>query len=639
MRLTRVHIQQFRCIDDLVLDLDDVVTLVGANSTGKSSVLHALDWFFSGGPLDIEDLGGLDEDATVAVHATFADFSAQDVEAFGSYVNGDDMTLSRSWSSSDGEKLTGRALAYPPFETIRGHAKKSELISAYRELLQTKPELGLPSVRSADAAVDAMRAWEQDHSGDLETSTVSATHLFGFAGQGRLAGRFDYVLIPAASDPQAETRDARGTLLRQIVDRTAPTTEAMRQRLEKLSDDLAAQLDTIIEEEGVDAFRMVSELVTNELARLVPSGTVSLEPRLPVVRIPEVGFAMRVADGGIETDLGHQGHGFQRALFIALVRQLAQTDSEGDPAGLFIAIEEPELYQHPVQARHFARTLADLPRSGTGAIQVAYATHSEHFIDEARFERIRRFRKRIANRAWPTAEVAQATTGRVGDRLAGVVDPAQVAMRIRITLRRQLAEAVFANVVMLVEGRSDAGFLHGMADRCGGLDAAGVAVVAVMGKHQLLLPYAILEELGVPTYVIFDGDGDLEARLLGQGKDPAAVQRAVEDSREQNRRILTALGAVPVDQPDSQVADHFAVLQNSLEAAFNDWSEFKARLEELQIEDGDWRPKSEESYRQAAFDAGGSPPAIFDEILRAVLRRAEVAAPILSSGADLSDSA
>src|SRR5205823_3702688 len=110
---------------------------------------------------------------------------------------------------------------------------------------------------------------------------------------------------------------------------------------------------------------------------------------------------------------------------------------------LFLALEEPELYQHPAQARHFAATLASL--ASAGRVQVAYATHSEHFVDPARFDRLRRFRRR-ADTAWPVGEVTRATLEGVAGRLEGVVPAEEVSTRIRLTLRRQLAEAVFARV-------------------------------------------------------------------------------------------------------------------------------------------------------------------------------------------------
>lgn len=217
-------------------------------------------------------------------------------------------------------------------------------------------------------------------------------------------------------------------------------------------------------------------------------------------------------------------------MLIAIVQQLAGTrTTEADGAGevvgeqrpaLFLALEEPELYQHPVQARHFASSLAALA-SGE-SVQVAYATHSEHFVDPARYERLRLFRRR-SNSQWPIGDVTQATITGVTQRLQGAIGANEVATRIRITLRRQIAEAVFARAVLIVEGHTDAAFFDGIADRDGGLDD-GISVVVAGGKTNLLIPRAILEELAVPTFVVFDADasqakphtpGDSEKLLRG----------------------------------------------------------------------------------------------------------------------------
>ena len=233
---------------------------------------------------------------------------------------------------------------------------------SYRALRDSEPSLDLPQVPSGAAARDAMAAWEREHPEALEESTTSATHLFGFVGQGKLAGRFDFVLVPAITDAALQAQDGRGTLLRQLLERAGGHSDAMLRRLKITEDELAATIAEIIDEDGTDALETVAAELTSELGRLVPTGTVNIEARPPEVRIPDIQVAMRVADGGLETDVGRQGHGFQRALSIALVRCLAGTDQLGDAPGLFLAFEEPELYQHPVQARHFARTLADLPR-------------------------------------------------------------------------------------------------------------------------------------------------------------------------------------------------------------------------------------------------------------------------------------
>ena len=80
----------------------------------------------------------------------------------------------------------------------------------------------------------------------------------------------------------------------------------------------------------------------------------------------------------------------------------------------------------------------------------------------------------------------------------GLVDASEVAWRTSTTLRRTLSEAVFAQAVLIVEGVSDAALLEGVADRDGGFDGAGIAIVQANGKTTMPMVWAILAELGIP---------------------------------------------------------------------------------------------------------------------------------------------
>jgi hypothetical protein len=626
MRLARAHIVNFRCLSDLKIEFDDVTVLVGANSTGKSTALHALRWFFEGGTLEPEDLAGCQPDVTASVSVTFTDFTTADKEALGSYVVGKEATFWRTYSAAQSEKLTGRGQAYPAFEEVRKYTKAMDKRKVYNELRTQHPELGLPTAASQQAVDDAMKAWENDHPGHLEESRVSATHLFGFTGGSRLNGRFDFVLVPAVSDPEAETRDGRGTLLRQLLDRAVGDQIALNQRLKELEENTIGQMHEIMVSEGGAALQNLAQDISVELARLVPAGEVILEARPPAIRLPSLGVDLRVAEGGLETAVGRQGHGFQRALLIAIVQQLAAvrplSDDDNNVASrdrpaLFLALEEPELYQHPLQARHFAASLAGLVAADS--IQVAYATHSEHFIDPARYERLRRFQRR-ANTQWPVGEVTQATIAGVTRRLADIINPNEVETRIRITLRRQLAEAVFARAVLIVEGYSDAGFFQGIADRDGGLDADGIAVVVARGKTSLLIPQAILEELAVPTFVVFDGDAGRVGRLRQQDRTAQATQVEAEVPRE-NEKLLRGLGATPVDYPQTDVTTQYAVFHDNLESETNMWDGYSEQRDRHKAEFGDWRGKSEDVYRFAAATTATDPPEVFLKIIQAVRAR------------------
>src|SRR5712691_12564686 len=130
--------------------------------------------------------------------------------------------------------------------------------SAYGELRAARPELGLPVAATQQAVVDAMREWEDAHPAELEESRVSATHLFGFTGGSRLNGRFDFVLVPAVSDPVALARDARGTLLRQLLDRAMGDQPALHESLKALEQDVAEQMRTIVITESGAALKELS---------------------------------------------------------------------------------------------------------------------------------------------------------------------------------------------------------------------------------------------------------------------------------------------------------------------------------------------------------------------------------------------
>ena len=368
MRLARAHIVNFRCLRDLSVSFDDVTVLVGANSTGKSSVLHALEWFFRGSPLTHEDIHGHQPGERVTVGVTCTSFDRADREALGSYVLGDEATFWRSWSAEDGEKLMGKARAYPAFAAVRQHARATEKRQAYNELREARPGLALPKANSAAAVDEALVEWEATHPDNLENGRTDATHLFGFAGQARLASRMDFVLVPALADPHAETQDARGTMLRQLLDRAPGQQNHMREQLDQLRERVTSEISDIMTAEGGEMLASLARAVSSQLATLIPNGKVLLSARVPDLKMPSLSVDLRVADGELDTPVGHQGHGFQRALLIALVQQLAvltprpspasttvSSRSAPSPPALVLALEEPEALPTPAAGTAFRR--------------------------------------------------------------------------------------------------------------------------------------------------------------------------------------------------------------------------------------------------------------------------------------------
>lgn len=143
--------------------------------------------------------------------------------------------------------------------------------------------------------------------------------------------------------------------------------------------------------------------------------------------------------------------------------------------------------------------------------------HSPFFVDPAHYERLRRFRKRRGSRPYPTAEVTAARIAGVAERLRGIADERDVTRRLDITLRRTLSEAVFAQ--------------------------------------------AVLEELGIATFTVFDADLGKAARMRVDGKREVDIEGATREAARWNRILLRLHGAREEDWPPTRVEATYAVVR------------------------------------------------------------------------------
>jgi putative ATP-dependent endonuclease of OLD family len=48
MRLRKFEVRNFKALQDVSIEIDDLLVLIGENNCGKSCVLLALDWFLNG---------------------------------------------------------------------------------------------------------------------------------------------------------------------------------------------------------------------------------------------------------------------------------------------------------------------------------------------------------------------------------------------------------------------------------------------------------------------------------------------------------------------------------------------------------------------------------------------------------------
>ena len=553
MRLTSLHIRNFRSCRDVRVELDDYTCLVGANGAGKSTVLAALNVLFrhSGGAptpvlsLSEEDFTLRDVSQPIEIIATFADLSPGEQEDFKAYFRQGvlvvkavakwDAGIRRAEVKQYGARLVMREFA-PWFRGKDDGAKVADLKATYTTLRGRYTDL--PAAATKDAMEEELRAFEEAHP-DLCSLVDSEDQFYGWSkGDNRLRKYFQWVFVPAVKEATSEQAEAKNTALGELLQRTIRASVDFDGPLAELKATTQTEYDKIVEAQQ-QALRGVSSTLESRLQRWAhPDARLQLEWQAdPDKSVVLSGPSARasIGEGSFVGEVSRLGHGLQRSFIVALLQELSEGDASTAPT-LLLGFEEPELYQHPPQARHLAATLQELAK---GNAQVVVATHSPFFASGRFFESVRVFRK-DASGAGETS-CTQLSMARVADALAKALgkrpeEPSALLAAIEQILQPSQRELLFCGFPILVEGEEDVALIASHLRLSGRWDEfrrLGGHFVLALGKTNLSRPLAICNELTLPAYVVFDGDGPHE--------DDTPKAREKKTRNERDNRCLLAL--------------------------------------------------------------------------------------------------
>ncbi|MFJ5309959.1 ATP-dependent nuclease [Streptomyces sp. NPDC088350] len=605
MKIKHVRIENFCCLRTVDVAFDAITSLIGPTGVGKSTVLRALDWFFNGekgGVLREDDVHSAAEGKRIRVEVEFDGLTAFDRAALGHYAPDgiESVALWRTWEDGD-DRITGKALAYPPFEEIRRRDGNREKHNAYKELRDSDPGLDLPAARGWDAAEVAMRTWESQNRDRLDEAEVESTQFFGFAGQGLLAKLIDFVFISADLRAYEEADDGKATVVGRILEHAVDRSKA-EARFTAIEDGAQAAREKVHEEVYGPMLKKLSGSLSDEVAKFTTGRHIVVTPVAQTPKPAKTSFAVTVKDGAAVTSVRRQGHGFQRALIIAALKYLAESRRPEDGTrSLCLAIEEPELFQHPAQTRVFAQVLRGLVASAADRTQVMYATHSPVFIDPRNYQQIRRL-GRVGSGDHPDVRVRQLSEHDLVQSLTGRVTEKSIRRHASTRYVKALAEGLFVKAAVVVEGETEENLILGFAERQGvSLGADGIIVINAEGKDNLILCHAILTGFGVGCYVVFDGDAGPETMARDANKAQVAC--------EKNMDILGYLGASVTARPATACEVTHTVFEDDLETYLaKDWQAWNGRRKELiKQTDGYADGKHAPTYGEAARTAGGEP--------------------------------
>ena len=492
MRIQEVHVKNFRSIRDETLPCDSLTALVGRNGSGKSSFLSAIELFYEpSAKVAEEDFYSEDISQDIEITITYTDLTAEAHALFSPYIDNELLAVVRVFSSSEGRKsgtYHGIRLQNSDFSSIRAATGASAAIQKYREVRQSEEYSTLPVANSAARVRSAMDDWEKQNPGQCVPMRDDG-QFFGFTnvGQGLLSRHTRFIRVPAVRDAQDDAIEKRGSCVTEIMDLVVRSVLANRKELTEFRERTQTEYKEIIDPANLTELQGLQSTLTETLRHYAPeTGVLMNWSEAGDINIPCHRLRSSFLEDGYQSTVERTGHGLQRAFIVTMLQHLVaarsvETPSEVEPEAenstsatnvtnlpsLILAIEEPELYQHPSRQRFLASTLSKLAQGSISGVatstQVIYTTHSPLFVGLDRFPQIRVLRKASNNDGKANVtRLAKGDMDAVAEELwrangsQGEKYTAETLLpRLRSIMTPWVNEGFFADTVVLVEGEDD----------------------------------------------------------------------------------------------------------------------------------------------------------------------------------------
>jgi energy-coupling factor transporter ATP-binding protein EcfA2 len=222
MQLERARIKNFRSLRDIEVTFGAHTALIGGNGAGKSSILKAIEKFYSTSKnCDADDFFGRDQGQPIEIELTFHQLSNQEAAAFEDRVRDGKLVVTRIFDGgSSSGRYHGVVPQIPEFVAVRTQPSATQKRTAYNFLRENNPLFAdLPSAGSAAAVDQALLDWEANHHDQLVLLPDDG-QFFGFQNnsRGKLQRHTTFVFIPAVREASADAADGKGSVIGKLLD-------------------------------------------------------------------------------------------------------------------------------------------------------------------------------------------------------------------------------------------------------------------------------------------------------------------------------------------------------------------------------------------------------------------------------------
>ncbi|MBI4529540.1 MAG: AAA family ATPase [Deltaproteobacteria bacterium] len=466
MKISKIHIENFRSIKSLNLDVPEICCLVGPNNAGKSNILLAVqrvlarDWV-SVTSFDELDVYAHEHDSDVTIQIffepgiPFARFRGVEPVAI--------RTLAFEYTRYKvGPDKGRRRLEQKCFDE---HGKPPMVLAKVPkkgEKYEYQPLVNIPS--------------------DVRESVPLIYIGTNRALKEQLPGARYSMLRQLFEDIDRDLQDPKQTI--KVKQQDGSEVEIRRlQRFHALMEAAVNLLRT-------DSFKALEDSIKKNALQQLGFDPATESDRLDLFFSPfdtmdfYKALDLRVREGAFSVSATEIGEGVQNALVLAILKAFEERRKQG----AILLIEEPEMFLHPQMQRSLYKTLREIAKTN----QIIYTTHSPHFISIPEYNEVVIVRKGMDGTQVRCSNLP--TDAKRREKLIKELDP-------------ERNELFFASRLLLVEGDTEKLALPEYAKRLNlDLDRAGATIVEVGGKRNLPEFAQIAASFEIPTGIVYDED-------------------------------------------------------------------------------------------------------------------------------------
>jgi predicted ATP-dependent endonuclease of OLD family len=462
--------------------------MVGYNNAGKSNILEAINWFLN--PSGLDETCFNDMERSIEVDGMIKGVTTELIEKIEEkhrnriepFVNDKRILFKRTQSEPGGK-------------------------ASLRDLF----------VRNFDEEEESEQAWVKNPTG----IDNAITKLFP-----------EPILVPAMDDANEDiakykTTTTIGKLISEILkpieeerkDEINKVLDGLRERFEADGENRTKELEDFDKEANLkigDFFPGVEinvHIPTPEIKELFKSGT---------VKIKEEG-------SDILRNFDSLGHGAQRSIQMALIRQLAESNKDSEDVGrTLLLIEEPELFLHPQGIWRLKTALKELSNKN---YQIIITTHSPLMLNKNDIPKTLLIRKNVEEGTYRLKSILEAVEGKIEDHNS------QADLLFELG---NSSKILFSEKIILLEGKSEAETIPLMYELLSDEAAkkSKIAFIPLRGSGDILNSMEILNEMKFNVKAVADLDfcfqkASKNGLLEDDDKDIEACKNLFEELHEE----------------------------------------------------------------------------------------------------------